>query len=201
MTDDRDAVPANGRGPEPEATDATAAPAAPERDATATGPAAEGATFAGPEADTDEAVVPEGAGASAAAPATTSRPMRPAERRAARAKPVAAAPTPSERLVHIEDRASRWFVLASIAVFTLILLRALLLGQGGFLAADPTPSPAASASPAASPGGSPSGSPAPSGSAEGSPSGAASPGGSGGTGSPGANGSAAPSTSPAPGPS
>ncbi|HVL53761.1 MAG TPA: hypothetical protein VM344_05820, partial [Vitreimonas sp.] len=80
--------------------------------------------FAGPEADTDETIVdatPAAAAAPIVAPADR-RPMRPAERRAARGKAAAPAPTPSEQAVHIEDRASKAFVLIAIGVFVLIAL-------------------------------------------------------------------------------
>ncbi len=212
---DRDGTPGD---PDPSTAEPTGSMSGPndgvtEADGLASDRAAGSRDFAGPEADTDETVLTEsprsatagaaaaGAGrvagaGGAAAPGGATRSMRPGERRAARAKPVAAAPTPSERIVHVGDSASKLFVLATIAVFTLILLNALLLGRGGFLAPDPTPTPLASPSPSAagspaasarpsasaSPGASPS---APSGSASGVP----------------ASGSPASSPSPAAGPS
>jgi len=132
-------------------------------------------------------------------PPQSRRPMRPDERRAARRPTAAPAPRPSEQAVHIEDRASRVLVLAAIAIFTLILLNALLAGQGGMLDPDPsptpvpsaTPSPPASSSPSASPSASPSGSTSPSPSPSPSASGS-SPAGSAAT-SPSPTSSAAPS--------
>jgi hypothetical protein len=217
MTDRRDgapdepeAVPPPAAEPEPAVDGArgdVAGRTEPDADAAPTeahGTGTDDPDFAGPEADTDETIVTEpldperttaaGTAVTAGAGATAAqrRPMRPGERRAAQGPPAAAAPTPSQQAVHIEDRASRYFVLLSIGVFVLILLNALLLGEGGLLSPAPTPRPSAgptalpSASSAASPslGASPSASGSPG--ASGSP--AASP-------SPAASASAAPSPS------
>jgi hypothetical protein len=92
-------------------------------------------------------------------------------------------PTPSERAVRVTDTPSRLFVIASVAIFVLILLYGLVAGHGGLLTGRPTPNPSAStpasASPAASSSAAPSSSAGPSA-------------------SPAASGSAAPSTSAAP---
>lgn len=169
MTDDRDAVPG-----EPPTTDADELEAT---DTDAGGTGTDAPDFAGPEADTDETVIetpdsrhgpgadaeagPAEAAAAAGAAAPGRRPIRPSERRAARGV-ATTAPTPSEQAVHVEDRASKWFVIGSIAVFVAILLNAMLLGQGGALVPDPTPTPVPTASSPASPPVSPSvsGSPA-----------------------------------------
>ncbi|HYX12008.1 MAG TPA: hypothetical protein VE817_08505 [Candidatus Acidoferrum sp.] len=106
----------------------------------------------------------------------------------------AAALTPSERAVHISDRASQVFVLAATLTFVVILLYALFAGAGGFLTPLPTPTPEVSESPSGSPSVSPSVSVSPSGSASSSPSVS-------GSGSPPSSASpslAAPSTSPSP---
>lgn len=99
------------------------------------------------------------------------------------ARTPAAPLTPSERAVHISDRASQVFVLAATLTFVGILVYALAGGAGGFFTPLPTPSPSVevtespsaspSASPSVSPSSSASGSPAASGSA--SPSSSASP--------------------------
>jgi hypothetical protein len=121
----------------------------------------------------------------------------------------AAPPSVSAQAVHVNDRASAVFVLASIGVFVALFAWALLFGHGGFVTnvmATPTPaptatpaptptpaptaSPAASPSAAASPSGSPAASPTASGSAAPSASASAAP-----------AASAAPSGSPAPSPS
>ena len=67
----------------------------------------------------------------------------------------AATPTPSELAVHIDDRASKLFVIAVLVVFVGIILNALFFGVGGLFTPLPTPSP--EASPSASPEASPSG--------------------------------------------
>jgi hypothetical protein len=142
---------------------------------------ADDAEYLGPEADTDETVVDESVSdagaATGASAATTRRPMRPAERRAARTtgKTAQLAPTPSQQAVHVEDRASRFFVLIAVGVFVLILLNALLLGHGGLLAPvkTPAPIPVASAGPSAAsppPSAAPSAAPSASASAGASPS-------------------------------
>jgi hypothetical protein len=63
-------------------------------------------------------------------------------------KSAAAAPSPSEIAVHIDDRISAIYVLVVVAVFVGILLYGILGGVGGALApsATPTPSPAPSVS-------------------------------------------------------
>ena len=149
MTERRDAAPDDGTTP-PEDV-----PPAPDELAPETGDDVVEADIeeditaphetAAPVADATEA---------AATAAPTRRPMRPDERRASRQAAAPTSPRPAER-VHIGDRASRLFVLASIATFALILLYGLLLGQGGLLSPDPSPTPAVSAAPSASPSGSP----------------------------------------------
>jgi hypothetical protein len=103
-------------------------------------------------------------------------------RPAARAEKVVVDPS-----VHVADPASKWFVIATIAVFGLIFLYAALLGTGGVFTpyVEPTapPSPSAPAAPSGSV--APDGSIAPSGSA-------------GASGSPAASGSTAPAASVAP---
>lgn len=200
MTDEREGTPRETGASQPEPIDPTGEGTAPE-------PSDEAGDFAGPEADTDETTVARPAVPAAAAEpdaAVPGRSMRPGERRAARGKPAAAAPTPSERIVHIEARASRVFVAVTVGVFVLILLNALLLGKGGVLApaATSTPLASVSASPAGSTSASPgvSGSPSASAGPSGSPS-AAAPSTSPAGASPGASGSPAPSGSAGPGPS
>ena len=66
----------------------------------------------------------------------------------------AAAPSVSDQAVHINDRASAVFVLASIGVFVAIFAWALLFGQGGFVTnvmATPTPAPTATPAPTPTP--------------------------------------------------
>ena len=58
-------------------------------------------------------------------------------------------PTVSERAVHVREDVSKVFVIGAVAVFAVILLNALLLGNGGLLDAKPTASPSASAAPSA----------------------------------------------------
>jgi hypothetical protein len=102
--------------------------------------------------------------------------------RAARATPVV--PSPSDQAVHVDDRISKLFVVATVVVFLLILLNGLLLGRNGLLSPAPTPTPVASATVA--PGASPSGSASP---------------GASGSASPSASGSASPAASTSPSPS
>jgi len=89
----------------------------------------------------------------------------------------------AEPAIRINDRASKIFVIATVAVFALIFLNGMLLGTGGTFRPYITPSPAPSESLA------PSASPSASGSA--APSGSVGP-------SAGASGSAVPSASPPP---
>ncbi|HEY5436140.1 MAG TPA: hypothetical protein VIK13_12975 [Candidatus Limnocylindrales bacterium] len=139
--------------------------------------------------------------AAAVAAAKASRGARDRRPKAAPAAP----PSVSAQAVHVNDRASAVFVLASIGVFVALFAWALLFGHGGFVTnvmATPTPaptatpaaSPSAASSPVASgsaaPSGSPAASPAASGSAAPSASASAAP-----------AASAAPSGSPAPSPS
>jgi hypothetical protein len=108
--------------------------------------------------------------APAEAPAPERARGREARRLRGRATPAVA--SPSEQAVHIDDRISKLFVAGTVAVFVLIFLNGLLLGRGGALVPEPTPTPvpsvtaAPSASPSASgsasPGASSSASPAPS---------------------------------------
>jgi len=85
----------------------------------------------------------------------------PAERREAKRRPAATtrAPSPSEVAVHVREDVSRFFVIATVAIFSLILLNGLLLGTGGFLRPLATPTPTPTESPSASPSPSASGSP------------------------------------------
>jgi hypothetical protein len=71
--------------------------------------------------------------------------------RRAKAEPGAAAPTPSELAVKVDDWISQAFVLVTLGVFALILLNALLLGNRGFFDPAPTPVPVPTASPTAAP--------------------------------------------------
>ena len=86
------------------------------------------------EADAAEAAAAAGAGA-----ATGRGSRRPAT------TPAAHVPTPSERAVHVRDDVSKWFVIATVVVFLLILANGILLGRGGLLAPAPTERPSASA--------------------------------------------------------
>ena len=92
----------------------------------------------------------------------------------------------TDQLPYVDDRVSRFWVLAIAATFAAILLYGLMLGRGGFLTpiAAPTPTLAPTPSPVVSPSPSPSASPSGSPSVSPSGSGAASP-------------SASPSASPA----
>jgi hypothetical protein len=56
--------------------------------------------------------------------------------------------TPSEQAVHIRDRASAVFVVASVVIFALIIVYGTLFGAAGALTPVPTPAPIATASPA-----------------------------------------------------
>ena len=49
------------------------------------------------------------------------------------------APSPSEVAVHVREDVSKFFVIATVAVFVLILLNGLLLGTGGLLRPLATP--------------------------------------------------------------
>ena len=190
--------------PEPEPEPAAPEPAAPEPEPE---PAAPEPEPAAPEpepdtelaADIDDATDAEtlefdddvpteilAAGAAAAAPSPTV-PTTPEGRRRGSTQPaIAAVPEPA---IRIKDRASSLFVVVTVAVFAVIFLNAVLLGNGGvfnpYVAPTEPPTPSIVASP------SPSGSVAPSGSA--SPSGSAAP-----SGSTAPSPSAAPSVSPSP---
>jgi hypothetical protein len=98
---------------------------------------------------------------------------------AARRRGVAAspsrAPSPSEIAVHVREDVSKYFVIATAAVFALILLNAIFLGTGGLLRPLATPTPEPSASPSASASGSPASSPSSSATAAPSPPGSAGP--------------------------
>lgn len=110
-------------------------------------------------------------------------------------------PVASDELPYVDDRLSKLFVGAMVAVFTAIFAYGLLFGGAGLLTPDATPRPSRPPSPSVSPAVSPSGSPAsspsaspsPEGSPESSPS--ASPAQSQSA-SPGANTTASPGTSP-----
>ena len=132
------------------------------------------------------------AGAAAAAPSPTI-PATPEGRRRGVAQPaVAAVP---ERAIRIKDRASSLFVIATVAVFAVIFLNAVLLGNGGifnpYVPPTEAPSPSIVASPSAAGSAAPSGSASPTVSA--SPSSSATP-----SGSAAPSPSAAPSVSPSP---
>jgi hypothetical protein len=101
----------------------------------------------------------------------------------------------TDQLPYVDDRVSRFWVLAIAATFAAILLYGLMLGRGGFLTpiAAPTPTLAPTPSPVVSPSPSPSASPSASASPSGSPS--ASPSGSPSV-SPSGSGAASPSASP-----
>jgi hypothetical protein len=122
------------------------------------------------DAEADDEVLEAGAGGAAAA----ARGQRLGGRFA---RTPAAALTPSERAVHISDRASQVFVLAATLTFIGILVYALAGGAGGFFTPVATPSPSVevSESPSASPSASPSVSPSSSASGSPSASGSASP--------------------------
>ena len=95
---------------------------------------------------------------------------------AADAAPAAPATARPETLPYVDDRFSKIWVAAVVAVFALIFLNAIFLGNGGLLTTTPSPSPspsqsvAPSVSPSRSPTSSPSESPSPSASPGGSPS-------------------------------
>jgi hypothetical protein len=125
----------------------------------------------------------------AAAAATARRPRLGGPVTAPSAAP---ATTPSERAVHIDDRASQIFVIAVTATFLGVLLYGMLAGAGGFFTPVRSPSPTASQEPSSSASASPSGS-----AASASPAGT----GAGASGSPAISGSAAPSASGAASPS
>jgi hypothetical protein len=104
------------------------------------------------EVDDYDAAVREVAGAPVVAPP----PARPGDRgpRLRRRSQAATqrAPSPSEIAVHVREDWSRAFVILTVAVFTAILLNALLFGHGGFFTplATPTPEPTESAEPSES---------------------------------------------------
>lgn len=99
------------------------------------------------------------------------------------AAPGATAGVP-DRAIHINDRASKVFVLLAAVAFAVILLNGMLFGVGGAFTPYVSPSPSPSPSPSVSASPSSSASPSPSSSA-----------------SPAASGSAAPSVSASPAPS
>lgn len=125
------------------------------------------------------------------APIATPTPAGP---RRLRGQPTtAAAPTASERAVHVDDRFSRWFVIAIVAVFGLIFANAILFGHAGFVTGlMPKPTPVITASPTVGPSSQAPSSQAPSSSESAAPSasGSAAP-----SSSAGASSSAAPSSS------
>jgi len=147
-------------------------------------------------AEADEESPPIDSAIAAAGAASADR-TRARSRASAKAAPLA--PSVSEQAVHINDRASAWFVIAIVGLFAAIFASALLFGSGG-LVSDllPTPTPAPTVAPSASPSASPSGSPSASASPVASPS--AAPSASAGA-SPAASPSAAPSSAPSPSPS
>jgi hypothetical protein len=113
------------------------------------------------EVDDYEAAVREVSG-EAPPVAPVARPSAAERRAAAAATTKTRAPSPSEVAVHVKENVSKYFVIATVVVFSLILLNGLLLGTGGLLrplptpTPEPTPSPSASGSPSASPAASPS---------------------------------------------
>jgi hypothetical protein len=110
-------------------------------------------TFAEEGADVEESgagshgVSPGGA---AGAGASERRPMRPSERRALHAEMERSKLT-IEAAHRVTDRASAIFVALTVAVFTLIVLNALVLGHGGLLRPIPTPAPIPTAAPSGAP--------------------------------------------------
>lgn len=80
--------------------------------------------------------------------------------------------TPSEAAVHVGDRWSTYFVIGAVAIFLLILLNGILLGQGGAFRPIPTPTPIVTPVPTARPSATvrPSTTPGPSATATASPS-------------------------------
>jgi hypothetical protein len=141
-------------------------------------------------------------GASAVGMAGRVRGRLPRARDVTTATTGATATAGTDQLPYVDDRVSRFWVLAIAATFAAILLYGLMLGRGGFLTpiAAPTPTLAPTPSPVVSPTPSPSASPSASASPSGSPS--ASPSGSPSV-SPSGSGAASPSASPSasPGPS
>jgi hypothetical protein len=122
------------------------------------------------EVDDYDAAVQEVAGVPAAVPPRVARPGERAPR--GRRRPALAAqraPTPSEVAVHVREDWSKAFVILTVAVFTLIMLNALLLGHGGLLRPIATPSPEPTEAPSGEP------SESPSAAASASPSGSAAP--------------------------
>jgi hypothetical protein len=107
----------------------------------------------------DETVVPAvAAGAAGAATAATGAASRAPK---GQAKGPAVVPTVSDRAVHVDDRASAFFVIAVVGLFVAIFGYALLFGSNGlasglFPKATPTPIGEVSESPAASESASPS---------------------------------------------
>jgi hypothetical protein len=86
-----------------------------------------------------------------------------------------------DRAIHINDRASKVFVLLAVAAFAVILLNGMLFGVGGAFtpyvspSPSPSPSPSVSALPSSSASPSSSGSPSPAASGSAAPSVSASP--------------------------
>jgi len=121
-------------------------------------------------ADDDETIVVPVA-APLVAPSPPARGADRVGRRPERAPAAPPPPSPSDQAVHINDRASKFFVLGTVLVFLLILLNGALFGVGGALSPTPSPTPRPSPTVAPSPSLAPSGSPASSGSpsASGSP--------------------------------
>lgn len=69
-------------------------------------------------------------------------------------------PVGSDELPYVDDRVSKFFVGAVVAVFAAIFAYGVLFGGAGLLTPDPTPRPSRAPTPNASPAASPSGSPA-----------------------------------------
>ncbi len=65
----------------------------------------------------------------------------PAPKRRSAAAATTRAPTPSEIAVHVREDVSKVFVIATVAIFVLILLNGVLLGTGGVLRPLATPTP------------------------------------------------------------
>jgi hypothetical protein len=104
------------------------------------------------DADEDEEDEEEAPYAPEARPSKGTRAARSAAEPAGprgRRSPAARSAIPVDPSLRIHDRASIWFVYASIAVFVLILANAMLFGTGGTFTplATPTPQPTVSATP------------------------------------------------------
>jgi len=100
--------------------------------------------------DDYDAALREVAGEDVPVPATPAG-RRPSVRGRTTGKAPARAPSPSEIAVHVREDWSKVFVIATVAVFVVILLNGVLLGTGGLLRPLATPTPIPTESPSASP--------------------------------------------------